>query len=58
MSSSDKVQMEILRGLYRAQLEIEKAYNKCEDESLKAIYDSLNETVYNLENKLELFEEN
>jgi hypothetical protein len=53
--------MNVLRGLYKAQVELAEAYKICQDERLKESiwldYVQLDNIVNDLENSLELFNE-
>ena len=53
--------MNVLRGLYKAQVELAEAYKICQDETLKESiwldYVQLDNIVNDLENSLELFNE-
>ncbi len=56
----DDNKMEVLRGLYKAQVELAEAYKVCQDTGLKESiwldYEKLNDTVNDLEYKLGIFE--
>ena len=54
---SDKDKMELLRTLYKAQIELGEAYNICHSKKLENIYQIVNDYVIDLENKLEIFKE-
>lgn len=59
---SDLKQMELLKCLYKAQVELGNAYQCCEDKMMKADlweeYTQLDLTISIIEDRLELFKEN
>ena len=50
-------QMKVLRGLYKAQVELAEVYDICHSKDIENIYALLENTVIELENKLEIFKE-
>ena len=50
-------EMEVLRSLYKAQIEIAEAYEMTQNNKLRDIYNLLDTTVVELEEELEIFKE-